>query len=213
MQSRLITLLAGQNSYPILLAHEIGIDGAIAISEIIKLCGLSSCSANDLIVRLKSCGLKRPHQTIEDLSILKAITVKENILVTTISVNQEFFSASDDVNIDISESIFTDSEFIVLLTKWKAILVSKGIRKPESEFRKIFENLDQDVAKESLNYSITNRLSTIHVRPAKNRGGSQKNNGPHGSGPNRGSNGGIGGSGSRVEEENGSVHKGLDRID
>ena len=209
--NKLITLLAYQVSYPLKLAHEIGIEGAIAVSDIIKhdCLGLLN-EGNRLVERLKQLGVRKPHQVIEDLRNLGVISFYGDS--NLITLNESFFEEIDELSVEVKSSIWQDKEFLSLLNRWKAILIAKAVRKSEKDFTAMFEGKDAESAKQALQYSIDNRLTTLYYRE-NNRGNTKADSFNRRGGANRGTGEGVSSKPKGDSETPRAVHKGLESLD
>lgn len=209
MQNKLITLLSNQAGYPLGLAHEIGIEEAIAVSQIVNMAGgFGYVNGEQVAQRLKQLALKKPYQTIEDLYQLGVTTQKGE----TIAINQDFFQEIEELGVEVKSSIWQDKEFLSLLSKWKQILISKAVRKSEKDFTLMFEGKDVESAKQALQYSIDNRLSTLYYRE-NNRGNAKTDSFNRGGRAVRGAGEGISSKSEGDSETPRAVHKGLESLD
>lgn len=208
--NKLINLLAHHASYPYGLAHEIGIEGAIAVSQIIYMGGFSYIHGERIADRLKTLAVRKPHQVLEDLRILGVISLDSG--ASSLKLNPEFFEELDELDVEVKSSIWQDKEFLSLLNRWKLILTAKAVRKSEKDFTAMFEGKDAESVKQALQYSIDNRLVTLYYRE-NNRGNAKTDSFNRRGGAN-------GGAGERVSskpkgdsETPRAVHKGLESID
>lgn len=211
MQNKLITLLANQAAYPLGLAHEIGIEGAIAISVIINFGGLkdfNQVNGEQVAQRLKQLAVKRPYQVIDDLNTLGAVIIRGSLLI----LNQEYFQEIEELQVEIKSSIWQDKEFLSLLNRWKLILISKAVRKSEKDFTAMFEGKDAESAKRALQYSINNRLITLYYSE-DNRGNSKADSFNRRGGAVRGPGEGASAKSEGGVEASGTVHKGYESLD
>jgi hypothetical protein len=210
MSNKLITLLAHHVSYPLGLAHEIGIDGAIAVSQFINLGGGGYVHAERLAECLKGLAVKKQHQVIEDLRVLGVLSLHNG--GSMLKLNTEFFEEIDDLKVEIKASIWQDKEFLALLTKWKAILTSKAVRKSEKDFTAMFEGKDPESVKQALQYSIDNRLTTLYYRE-NNRGNAKTDSFNRGGRTNGGAGEGVGSKPEGSSQTPRAVHKGLESLE
>jgi hypothetical protein len=210
MSNKLITLLASQGGYPLGLAQEIGIEGAIAVSQFISLGGGGYVHGERLAERLKGLAVKKPHQVIEDLRVLGVLSLHNG--GSMLKLNTEFFEDLDDLQAEIKSSIWQDKEFLALLAKWKLILTAKAVRKTEKDFTAMFEGKDPDSVKQALQYSIDNRLTTLYYRE-NNRGNAKADSFNRGGRVNRGTGGGTSTESEGSSQTPRAVHKGLESLE
>ncbi len=210
MSDKLIELLARQGTYPLDLAHEIGIEGAIAVNEIIKLYGLQKGARDGIQFQFKKAGIKDPLDMVAYLSSKGIIEYD----AFTIQIQESYFHELDDfdLNVEIKPSIWQDKEFLALLARWKAILTSKAIRKSEKDFALMFEGKDHNSVKRALQYSIDNRLSTLFYSE-NNRGHTKADSLNRGGGANRGAGEGASGESKGGSQTPRAVHKGIESLE
>jgi hypothetical protein len=210
MSNKLITLLSNQACYPLGLAREIGIEGAIAVSQIVNLGGFNQADGEQLSQRLKQLAVRNPYQVIDDLNTLGVVIIKGSLVI----LNQEYFQDLDDLDlkVEIKSSIWQDKEFLSLLNKWKLILTAKAVRKSEKDFTAMFEGKDPESVKQALQYSIDNRLVTLYYRE-NNRGNTKTNSFNRGGGANGGAGERVSSKSEGSSEAPRAVHKGLESLD
>jgi hypothetical protein len=210
MQDQLINLLLSQNSYPLGLAHEIGIENAVAVNEILKYAGFSEVSEAELIPRFEKAGLKHFFESRNKLHKLGLLTVLHD--ESKVQLLESWFKEQDTLQVDIKPTLYQDKEFVSLLTKWKALLFSKGVKRPESYFEELFRGKDAEAVKSALKYSIDNKYTSLYFKDGSHKQSSTGNLGASRGSSNSRTGGGVKESGDRSSKTGGAVHKGFRRL-
>ena len=206
MQDQLINLLLSQNSYPVNLAHEIGIENSVAVNEILKCSGFSPVAEALLIPRFNKAGIKDFFECRNRLHSIGLITCFHD--EADIQLNKFWFEKKDSIHVEIKKTIYQDKEFSKLFSEWKNMLIKKGVKRKNEYFEELFKDVDLDVAKKALKYSIDNKFTTLYFNE-RFKQNSEGNRSSYRAVPNSRTAERNGVSGKRSEETGGAVHKGL----
>ena len=211
---QLISLLANQKTYPLELARKIGIECSIAVTEIIKFSGFAKVLESEVKLKLNQAAISDSEIVITKLHRLSVLSRSGDYIQL---IEPWFEDQEDEIDLDvnITESIWTNKEFLQAFNKWKDFCVARGKGRNQEYYTEVFRGKDLESSISALRYAYDNKFTTLYFKdePAHNRGSTQKDRGNN----RRWANGRTGerasSSGTSSEEKGRAVHKGVESLE
>lgn len=211
---QLISLLANQKTYPLELARKIGIECSIAVTEIIKFSGFAKVLESEVKLKLNQAAISDSETIITKLHRLYILSRSGDY----IQLIESWFEDQEDevdLDVDITESVWHNQEFLQAFDKWNAFCIAKGKGRLKAYYIEVFKGKDLDSSISALRYAYDNKFTTLYFKdePAHNRGSTKKDRSDNRRWTDRRSGERVSPSGDFGEEKGRAIHKGVESLE